>query len=298
MGKALWIGRRWALAAACGALLALTAGCAQKMEGMATTAADGQPLLAYELDGSGTAHVVVLHDWLGDRRNYDPVRPYLDTAAFTFAFLDLRGYGGSLDVAGSFDEDEASADVLRVADALGWDRFHIVGHSMTGMVVQRIAADAPGRVISVFATTPVSANGLQTDPDTYGFLVGAAKDPAVTAQAIQALTGERLSATWAEVKTGWAMARSTEAARLGYLEMFDKSDFHDDVDGLTVPVTVLLGENDLPFFQPDYIQGTFGAWYSDLDVVVSPNAGHYPMQETPAFYATALDAHLKEHRAP
>lgn len=251
------------------------------------------PILSSETVGKGPAHVMVLHDWLGDRRNYDPIKPYLDTDAFTFVFADLRGYGGSMAIPGSFDEKEAAADVLRLADTLGWSQFHIVGHSMTGMVVQRIAADAPDRVLSVFATTPVAAAGMQTDPDTRGFLEGAAKDPVVTEQAIQALTGNKLSAEWAQTKTEWAMTRSTEAARLGYLDMFDKSDFHGDVAGLTVPITVFLGADDLPFFQPDYIGNTFGKWYPNLKVVVAENAGHYPMQQTPVFYASALDAHLK-----
>lgn len=253
------------------------------------------PLLSYALYGEGPNTVIVLHDWLGDRQNYDDVRPYLDTKAFTFAFVDLRGYGGSRLIPGSFNEKEASADTLRVADHLGWQRFQIIGHSMTGMVVQRIAADAPKRVISIIATSPVSASGMQTDAKTRGFLEGAATDPKVTAQAFQALTGNRLSALWAGFKTERAMAISTEAARLGYLEMFDRTDFHKDVEGLTVPITVILGANDLPFFQPDDIKSTFGKWYPNLKIVISANAGHYAMQETPAFYASVVDAHLKDN---
>lgn len=267
-------------------LLALTAACA---------GVDAEtPILAHEAYGTGPNKVIVLHDWLGDRTNYDPAKPYLDSDAFTFMFVDVRGYGGSKGISGAFDEAEISADVLRLADLLGWQRFHIVGHSMTGMAVQRIAADAPGRVISVVATTPVSANGMHTDKDTRGFLEGAAKDPAVMAKAIHALTGNRLADTWADFKVTRAMARSTEAARLGYLDMFDLSDFHGDVNGLKMPVTVILGANDLPFFQPEYIQGTFGKWYPNLTIVTAPNAGHYPMQETPAFYASAVDKALKQ----
>ncbi|WNK00553.1 alpha/beta hydrolase [Thalassospiraceae bacterium LMO-JJ14] len=267
------------------ALLALMAGCA------------GMPqqtgILAHDVTGSGADKVIVLHNWLGDRRNYDDARPYLDTDSFTYAFADLRGYGDSIGMKGKFTAAEAAADTLKLADHLGWQRFHIIGHSMTGMVVQRVAADAPERVISVIATTPVAANGMHTDPKTRGFLEAAAKDPKVTSAAIHALTGKRLSDTWAAFKTARAMSSSTEAARIGYLDMFDLEDFHSDVDGLMVPVTVILGENDLPFFQPDYIKSTFAKWYPNLKIVVSANAGHYVMQESPAFYATAVDAHLK-----
>lgn len=255
----------------------------------------GRDILAHDVSGAGAEKVIVLHDWLGDRRNYDDAKPYLDMKTFAYAFADLRGYGGSIAMSGAFTASEAASDVIRLADHLGWQRFHIIGHSMTGMVVQRIAADAPGRVISVIATTPVAANGMHTDPDTRGFLEGAAKDPAVMAKAIHALTGNRLSDQWTAFKVERALSSSTEAARLGYLDMFDLEDFHTDVDGLKVPMTVVLGENDLSFFQPDYINATFGKWYPDLNVVVSPNAGHYVMQETPVFYASAVDAHLKAH---
>lgn len=269
------------------ALMALLSACA------ATQQQSG--ILAHEVSGTGANKVIVLHDWLGDRRNYDDARPYLDTTTFTYAFVDLRGYGGSMGMTGSFTASEAAADTLLLADQLGWQRFHIIGHSMTGMVVQRIAADAPARVISVIATTPVAASGMHTDAKTRGFLEAAATDPAVMSAAIHALTGKQLSDTWAAFKTERAMLSSTEAARLGYLDMFDLEDFHGDVDGIKVPITVILGENDLPFFQPDYIKDTFGKWYPNLKIVVAANAGHYPMQETPAFYATTVNAHLKEN---
>jgi len=252
-------------------------------------------ILAHDMSGTGDEKVIILHDWLGDRHNYDDARAYLDTDNFTYAFVDLRGYGGSIGMEGNFTASEAAADTLRLADHLGWQRFHIIGHSMTGMVVQRVTADAPARVISVVAVTPVAANGMQTDPKTRAFLEGIARNTEVTQQGIQVLTGKRLSKTWASFKAARAMSSSTEAARLGYLDMFDKEDFHKDVEGLDVPVTVILGENDLPFFQPDYIKSTFGKWYSNLKIVMSENAGHYVMQETPVFFATVVDAHLKEN---
>ena len=104
------------------------------------------PGLSYTLQGTGPEKVIVLHDWRGDHRNYDDVRPYLDGKAFTFAFVDLRGYCASIHISGAFNEKEAAADTLRVADTLGWQQFHIIGHSMTGMVWQRIAAHTPSPV--------------------------------------------------------------------------------------------------------------------------------------------------------
>lgn len=251
----------------------------------------------YEVFGSGPTHVLVLHDWLGDRANYDPIRPYLSPDKFTYAFIDLRGYGGSKDVSGEYTSSEAAADALSVADALGWETFSIVGHSMTGMVVQRVAAFAPTRVEKIVATTPVGAKGLMVDEETYDFFATATGDPEAMAQALGLLTGNRLSPAWIAFKVDRGMKRSTEAARLAYLDMFDKEDFSADVSGLKTPVLALLGANDLGAFQPENIEATFGAWYPNLTVVVSENAGHYPMQETPPFYATTIEAFLSPEEA-
>jgi len=253
-------------------------------------------LVDFERFGSGPEKVIVLHDWLGDRRNFDPIRPYLDGEQFTYAFLDLRGYGGSKTKAGKFSAAEAANDAIAVADSLGWKRFHIVGHSMSGMIVQRVGANAPERIKSMVATTPVSAAGMHVDDKTYGFFKAVVTDPKAATAAIGLLTGKRLSKQWAAFKVNDAMTRSTPEARLAYLDMFDKTDFSADVAGLKFPVLVLLGKNDLPAFQPASIKSTFGAWYPNLSIVVTPNAGHYPMQETPVFYATSIEAHMSKHK--
>ena len=43
--------------------------------------------------GKGPEKVFLLHDWLGDHFNYEPMFPYLDESAFSYALIDLRGYG-------------------------------------------------------------------------------------------------------------------------------------------------------------------------------------------------------------
>ena len=55
------------------------------------------------------------------------------------------------------------------AQAMAGDRFHVVGHSMTGMATQRIALDATARVKSAIAVCAVSAAGFPMDDETWGF---------------------------------------------------------------------------------------------------------------------------------
>jgi len=66
-----------------------------------------------------------------------PGGPYFDTKAFTYCLTDLRGYGRSMDLKGEYNEREAAADTVILADHLGWKKFHLAGFSMTGMVVER-----------------------------------------------------------------------------------------------------------------------------------------------------------------
>src|SRR4051794_38129334 len=47
---------------------------------------------------------------------------------------------------GDYSMAEISADALALADELGWETFDLIGHSMGGMAVQRVLADAPDRV--------------------------------------------------------------------------------------------------------------------------------------------------------
>jgi 3-oxoadipate enol-lactonase len=105
-----------------------------------------QDPIGHELVGSGPSHVVIMNDWLCDTSTWDGARTYLDGARFTFAFVDLRGYGRSRGRTGAFTLEEAAADVLALADALGWTRFAVVGHSMSTLVALHLAQHHVDRV--------------------------------------------------------------------------------------------------------------------------------------------------------
>ncbi|CAI5500673.1 unnamed protein product, partial [Closterium sp. Naga37s-1] len=64
-------------------------------------------------------------------------------------------------------------DALHLADHLGWTHFHLVGHSMGGMIASKVAATAPHRVKSL-ALISVSGGGFDLLPrlDSRIFSVG------------------------------------------------------------------------------------------------------------------------------
>jgi pimeloyl-ACP methyl ester carboxylesterase len=75
------------------------------------------PLLSARVIGQGTRCVVMLPGWFGDHNVYQPMFPYLDTEAFTYVFVDFRGYGQSRGIAGSYTTNEMVADVVNLMDS-------------------------------------------------------------------------------------------------------------------------------------------------------------------------------------
>jgi pimeloyl-ACP methyl ester carboxylesterase len=59
---------------------------------------------------------------------------------------------------GAYTSEDMADDAVAVLDALGWNRAHIFGASLGGIIAQRIALRHPGRVLSV-----VSAAGMPSD---------------------------------------------------------------------------------------------------------------------------------------
>lgn len=246
--------------------------------------------LGHTLQGEGPERVLVLHDWLGDATTYDAMRPYLDGEAFTYAFADLRGYGASRDMGGEYSVREIARDCLSLADRLGWDRFHVVGHSMTGMATQRLAADAPHRIKSAVAICPVSAAGNRIDPAAKALFASTAADDAAFVRLVRFVTG--LSPAFAQRKLAANRARVAPACRLGYLEMLTGTDFADDVKGLTTPFLVLVGDRD-PGLDAPAMEKTFLAWHPNARLKTIGNCGHYPMQECPPYLAMLIEEFLR-----
>jgi 3-oxoadipate enol-lactonase len=254
--------------------------------------------IGHTLWGSGPSLVIVMHEWLGDCSNYDALLPYLDTTAFRFCFIDLRGYGRSIDQVGHYTLDEACADVLALVDALQVPRFHLVGHSMSALVAQRLAVLQRGRVKSLMAITPVFAAGFPADASTLARLRAVATEDGAAMEAIAARTGHRHTRPWLDFKLRKSRERSTVAARLGYLQMFTSTDFAQEARGLATPILVLHGEHDIPVYREDALRQSFGACYPRVQFAMSANAGHYPMLETPVYVASKLNSFLAAHEGP
>ncbi|MGE0141553.1 MAG: alpha/beta fold hydrolase, partial [Ilumatobacteraceae bacterium] len=258
---------------------------------------DPDAILGHRLHGSGPRHVIVLHDWMGDAANYDPIIPWLDSNAFTYAFADVRGYGASKSIAGCYSSEEIARDITNLANHLGWPRYGLVGHSMSAMAVFRHLVDdarSERRITRAVAITPVTASGYPATADDRAFLAGTITDDAVAVAAYGALTGGRSPRRWAEDKTARHRAVSSVTAVRGYYDMWLGEDFAQSFAsaGIDIPVLVIGGRNDLPGFQQQRLESELRDVLSNVEFTYIENAGHYPMIETPLWLAALVEAFL------
>jgi pimeloyl-ACP methyl ester carboxylesterase len=251
--------------------------------------------LGYELIGFGTTKVIVLHDWFCDHTSYKPMYPYLNQQDFQYAFLDMRGYGQSKNTKGTYTLDEATQDVLDTADRLGWDQFHLIGYSMTGLVAQNVMALAQSRVKSLIAIGSVTADGYSAgaDESVFAFMTEAALgDDQKAVQIAQMMTSNKYDREWAEYKVKRWRDTSTADARIGYLVMFVKSNILAKIKGLPTKILVICTSEDHESLRKPAVESTFGKWYPNVEILEISNSGHNPMQEVPVSLATAINRYL------
>src|SRR5438045_8789572 len=124
--------------------------------------------------GSGDRHVLAVHGWFGSAQGWGSLPDFLDRSTYTYAFMDLRGYGGRQEVAGEFTMEEAAADAIALAGELGWDRFSVVGHSMGAKVAHQMLLQAPARIDKLIGPDRVPAGAVARDAQGWETSSGAA----------------------------------------------------------------------------------------------------------------------------
>lgn len=249
--------------------------------------------IGYDTLGTGAQKVLVLHDWMSTATSYEGIRPFLDTDRFGYAFMDHRGYGRSRAEVGTNTAREAAGDVLALADRLGWGRFDLVAHSMSAMVAQRALLDAPDRIRSLAAITPVGAGGVPLDADGVALFTSAATSDVAWQIVAKMVTSDRLPQRWYDSKLRQFRESVDPKAFLRFLDMWTKTDFSAEMVKLKTPALVLVGRHDFMAFSEQIMKQTFGRWFSPCEITVLEGAGHYPMAETPLQLVSALEAHLR-----
>lgn len=122
----------------------------------------GNALAALQWQPGAHHKVIALHGWLDNAASFERLAPLL-TDCHVVA-LDLAGHGQSYHRAppAAYNLWDDLLDILAVADRLGWQQFHLLGHSRGAMICMLLAAAMPERIQSLLLV-----DGLLPAPVTH-----------------------------------------------------------------------------------------------------------------------------------
>lgn len=104
------------------------------------------------LDGDGEP-VILVHGFPQSSASYEPLIDAVAASGYRAVAYDQRGYspGARPDGVDAYGVGELMRDVLRIADRLGFERFHLVGHDWGAAAAWPVAMSAPERLLSFTA---------------------------------------------------------------------------------------------------------------------------------------------------
>lgn len=101
------------------------------------------------IEGGQGEHILLLHGFGGDKDTFTRYARFL-TPKYHVVSPDLPGFGENERRPGErYAISDQAKRVIAFAEALKLDRFHLVGNSMGGHLAGIVAAEVPGKVLSV-----------------------------------------------------------------------------------------------------------------------------------------------------
>ncbi|HEY5851400.1 MAG TPA: alpha/beta hydrolase [Lysobacter sp.] len=259
---------------------------------------------------SGAPRVLALHGWLDNAASFLPLAEHLH--GIELVAPDLPGHGASAHLPPGADYSFAAAvnAVLDVADALGWERFALLGHSMGAGISSLVAAACPDRVERLVAiealgalaelperTVPRLRNAVAAMRALPGKSLRVFSDPMVAVRARMAAgeqVGSRLSESAARllVERGVAPVEggfvwsSDPRLTLPSMQRLTEPQIRDLVAGIECPTRVIFA-NPAQSYLPDALRRDRAGLLPRGELVVL-DGGHHLHMENPALVAETI----------
>lgn len=267
-----------------------------RMRSGTSTAEDGTALSYFWRSGTGDSKPLVLVPGLGmsgqtcfglsDKLN--PDRPV--------AVIEPRGSGRSGAIRDSVDGAVFANDAMRVLDELQWDRVHVAGVSMGGMIAQHMAVRHRQRLLSVsLVNTYASADPWAALVWRLRETLALLEDPSTQriAAAVFLTSPEALETNPAIVDTLFGLWEATPPDPVSYRNQMGFCAAHDlrhELRRIEIPALVISAADDL-LCTPragEELAGAIRGHYVCLD-----DAAHLLTAARPGEVANLIEKHLQ-----
>lgn len=252
----------------------------------------------------GDRPILLVHGFAGAKEDFSSWLDRLGREGWHAVAPDLRGHGSS-DKPASENEyslEIFAGDLMDLADALGWERFVLLGHSMGGMVAQLVAVLAHDRLDGL-VLMDTCHGPVEIDMQLVDVAVEIVRTRGIDALA-DALAGRpspldtQAHRRLLETKPGYAefcdrKLRATSPALYAAIapSLGTVRDRLADLEQLpaSLQVMVMVGEQDAPFLGPSKRMSEVLTGGSPTEI---PEAGHSPQFENPDAWWEALSSFL------
>src|SRR5882762_9508804 len=260
--------------------------------------------------GSGPA-VVLLHGYAETSDSWGPLATAL-AKSYTVVVPDLRGMGRSSRPAGGYDKKTQAADIRAVVTTLGHDRTAVVSHDIGIMVAYAYAARYPDKVERlVVMDAPIPGIAPWDDivrnpalwhfsfngPDAERLVQG--RERIYLDRIWNAFSGDPKKPNEATRAFYAAQYAQPGAMRAGFAQF---AAFPKDVEDNTIfqrtklkmPVLAVGGAKSFGATEAVVMRNAA----TNVREAVVPNAGHWLMEESPAFTVKLIQDFLKDQLPP
>jgi len=258
------------------------------------SAPDGTDLAFYWRDGDENLIPLMLIPGLGmPAQTWFAVIATMDWAR-PIVVVDPRGSGRSGDAS---DPCDFAADTITVLAALGWDRAHVAGISMGGMIAQQMVIEFPSSVASLsLVSTYARAGPWASTVWRLRLLLLELADP-VPQRLLAALVLTGPAAVEAnagivdELFGLWEASTSSPTSYLRQMSYCEGHDMIEELRGVKTPSVVIGGAEDL-LCTPgasDELAGVLECEYVSIR-----SATHLLANEYPEVLSSLIDGHVSD----
>jgi len=242
--------------------------------------------------------VVMVHGLGLSRTSFSPIVPSIRNKGYGILMYDIRGFGESELPQKEFSMERLAEDLKEITESFSLPPFHLLGHSLGGMIVQTYAVNYPNHIKSLILLSTSAHNGKRASKFTR-LMAELAKNGFETV----AKNPQWVKEVEEILKEGFpGIPLSVEIFREGFSEphmgsyygwkAMDSFSVKEKIIHLKVPMLVIHGVLDtwIPYPSGHWFHKTFphARWIS------LETAGHFPHLEVREIVQSAIVEFLTE----